>query len=241
MNEPMSASDRPGAYAQAVLGAQAMLPVMVGAIPFALALGALAAQKGLSPLEVALMSSLVFAGSAQFAAVELWSTPAAVGALGLTALLINLRHVLMGVALSPHLREFGGGVRPLALFVMADEVWAIAMRRARDLPLTPAFYFGLGATLWVNWVVFSTLGALSGPLIEDPVAYGLDFAFVAIFMALLRSFWTGRASGTAWAASALAAILFSRLAEGPWYVLAGAIAGMGTATLVSIIRPEGER
>src|SRR3954453_14994728 len=51
-------------------------PVLVGLVPFALVLGALAAAKGMSPLAVMLMSGIVFAGGSQFAAVELWRDPA---------------------------------------------------------------------------------------------------------------------------------------------------------------------
>ncbi len=52
-------------------GTVAVIPAVVAVIPFGLLLGALAAQKGLSPLEVGLMSGLVFAGSAQLVAIDL--------------------------------------------------------------------------------------------------------------------------------------------------------------------------
>ena len=52
-----------------------MLPFLVGIIPFGLILGAISAERGLSPLETTLMSALVFAGSAQFVAVGLWRHP----------------------------------------------------------------------------------------------------------------------------------------------------------------------
>ncbi|MGD9744094.1 MAG: AzlC family ABC transporter permease, partial [Dongiaceae bacterium] len=57
------------------LGAWHMLPLLVGVIPFGLILGALAAEKGFGPLEMALMSATVFAGASQFVAVELWNEP----------------------------------------------------------------------------------------------------------------------------------------------------------------------
>ena len=75
-------------------------------LPIGLLFGALAAGKGLSPLEVFLMSALVFAGGAQFAAVELWATPAPIAALVFSTLLINARHVLMGASLVPKLDGF---------------------------------------------------------------------------------------------------------------------------------------
>ncbi len=59
------------------------------------------------------MSTLVFAGSAQFIAIDLWSTPAPWLALGFSALLINLRHVLTGASITPKLGRFPTALRPL--------------------------------------------------------------------------------------------------------------------------------
>src|SRR3546814_9121214 len=66
-------------------------------------------QKGLSPLETALMGATVFAGASQFVAVEIWTTPPAVALLTATALMVNLRHVLMGAAMAPHVRGWSRG------------------------------------------------------------------------------------------------------------------------------------
>jgi len=232
----MNPSERKAGTAgtEVAAAARAVLPVLVGVVPFALVFGAVAAKKGLSPLEVGLMSGMVFAGSAQFAAAQLWTAPAAVGALGLTALLINMRHVLMGMAIAPHLAAFPRPARPLALFVMADENWALAMRRGLAGRLTLAYYGTMGVIMWAVWVLTTTVGAVLGAFIEDPAAYGFDFAFVAVFMSLLRGFWKGRSSLVVWAAAALTAIIVSRLVEGPWYVVAGALAGMAAAWLVRI-------
>src|SRR5689334_3774542 len=160
-------------------------PVLVGLVPFALVLGALVAAKGLSPLAVMLMSSLVFAGGSQFAAVELWRDPAPVGVLALMALLVNSRHLLMGAALAPRAAGWGGRAWP-ALFFMADEVWALALRRAGSGPVGLAYWMGLGVGLWANWVALTGLGAWAGAAVRDPTRLGFDFAFVAVFLALLR-------------------------------------------------------
>src|SRR3546814_9209297 len=64
-----SPPDRRGEFAA---GAFTILPLLVAVAPFGLLLGTLAAQKGLSPLETALMGATVFAGASQFVAVEIW-------------------------------------------------------------------------------------------------------------------------------------------------------------------------
>src|ERR1041384_2141214 len=71
-----------------------VMPAMVAGVPFAALCGALAVAKGLSPAEVFAMSLLVFAGGAQFAAIEIWTYPVPVFALVVSTLLINPRHIL---------------------------------------------------------------------------------------------------------------------------------------------------
>src|SRR5512141_1230959 len=86
---------------EALDGLRDIAPALVACIPIGLLYGALAAAKGLSVAETALMSAFVFAGGAQFAAVEIWRTPAPILVLAFSTLLINLRHVLMGASLAP--------------------------------------------------------------------------------------------------------------------------------------------
>ena len=73
-------------------------PAAVAAIPVSLLFGAVAVSKGMSPAEVGLMSFLVFAGGAQFAAIETWIHPAPILTLAFATFLINARHVLMGAS-----------------------------------------------------------------------------------------------------------------------------------------------
>ncbi|TGH91655.1 AzlC family ABC transporter permease, partial [Escherichia coli] len=86
-------------------GMTAALPVMIGFVPFALVLGAQAARKGLSPVEVPVMTGLNFGGGSEFAAVELWTSPPHALLIAAMTFLVNSRHLLMGAALVPHLRD----------------------------------------------------------------------------------------------------------------------------------------
>ena len=210
-------------------GLAAILPVLVAAAPFAVLMGALARQKGLSPLEVGLMSGTVFAGGAQFVAVGLWTSPTPWLFLTLTALLVNLRHVLMGASIAPHLQGIrgSGGL----LFFLADEIWALALRQALKGRLTAAFYLGLALPLYLNWVLFSLVGAVLGNRLGDPARFGFDFAFAAIFIGLLAGMWRGPADLPPWLASAVAATTAYLLFPPPWYILAGALAGMAAGAL----------
>ncbi|MGU3361274.1 AzlC family ABC transporter permease [Methylobacterium sp. M6A4_1b] len=232
MIEITSASDRrePGtARSEAIAGFHDILPAAIAALPIGLVFGALATAKGLSVGEVWLMSFLVCAGGAQFAAIELWSYPVPTAALIASTLLINSRHVLMSASLGPKTSAFRPWQRFLTMFVMSDENWAFAERRATTRRLTPAYFGTMGATLWINWQVSSTLGAVGGSFLGDPRAIGADFAFTALFIGVVAGMWRGPATAAPVLASAAVGAVTYHLIGTPWHVLTGAFAGIATA------------
>src|SRR5215203_1050550 len=84
-------------------GVRATFPLVIGAIPFAILFGALAQASGMTAVGAAVMSALVYAGSAQFIAIGLLASGAGIGVILLTTLVVNLRHMLYAVSLAPHL------------------------------------------------------------------------------------------------------------------------------------------
>lgn len=209
-----------------------ILPAAIACVPFALILGAMAAQKGLTPLETGLMSAIVFAGGSQFVAVDLWTNPAPWLALGFAALLVNLRFVLMTASLAGKLTHFADWEKAIIVFFMADENWAVAEKRATETLLTWPFLLGMIPFFYVNWLVWTVLGAAIGEAFENPAAYGFDFAFTALFLGLAMAFWKGSRTGIIMAASALTSALVSVVVEGAWYVIAGALAGIAVAVFL---------
>ncbi len=204
-------------------------PAMLAAAPIGLLFGTIAQSKGLSALEVGLFSALVFAGGAQLAAIELWTQPVPIAALVISTALINARYLLMSASFAPKAAHWGLSTRLWGFHVFADENWALAERRSRTRPVSAAYFVGAGAVFYANWVVCSTLGALIGPALGDPRRFGADFAFTAIFIALVVGFVHGRASALVVAVSAAGATLAHLTLGSPWHVLAGALAGIATA------------
>nr|WP_245443075.1 AzlC family ABC transporter permease [Methylobacterium terrae] len=201
---------------------------MVGFIPFALVLGAQAVRKGISPIEVPLMTGLNFGGGSEFAAVELWTSPPHLLLIVAMTFLVNSRHLLMGAALAPHLRDLPRSRTLPALFFMCDESWAMgladAKRRASGFSLL--YYLGVSAGLYLTWVVFTALGALLGPTIGDVTVYGFDMAFPAVFLVLLRGMWKGARAAAPWLISLVVAAAVHLLLPGAWHVAAGALSGV---------------
>lgn len=226
--------------AEALRGLKASLPVMIGFVPLALVLGAQAARKGLSVVEVPLMTGLNFAGGSEFAAIELWTSPPHVALIVAITFLVNSRHLLMGAALAPFIQHLPKRQALPALFFMCDESWAMGLadaRRREALGLHQAFslpyYVGVSAGLYLTWVVFTALGAAVGPMIGNVEAYGFDMAFPAVFLVLLRGMWKGVRAARPWLVSLAVAALTYLLVPGAWYVAAGALSGVLSAYLLA--------
>ena len=208
-----------------------VLPIVVAATPIGLLWGTLAAGKGLSAFETWLMSASVFAGAAQFVAIEVWRDPVPWLLLTVTALIVNIRHVLMGASLSRHIGGIDRRWYPLMMFVMADENWAFSERRALKAPLSLSYYFGLALPMWLIWTSSSLIGAIVGRSFGDPAVYGFDFASSAMFIGILVGFWKGPRTGAILGASAIAAALAKLYVPGAWYIVIGGIAGVIVAAL----------
>jgi 4-azaleucine resistance transporter AzlC len=218
-------SEPPFTHRGIARGARRTLPIGAAVAVYGTVFGALAAQAGMSSLEATLMSGLVFAGAAQFIALELWATPLPIFALALTALIVNLRHLLMGATLAGWLRGLPPPQLAASAAVLSDESWALTTQAQRNGERDRAFLIGSGLVLFVCWVGSTAVGALAGGVIEDPEAFGLDFAFTAVFLVLLVGFWRGRADLLPWVSGGAVALAVEAAVEGPWYILAGGLAG----------------
>lgn len=213
-------------------GAIAILPIAAAALPFGLLWGALAAQKGLSPLEALLMSATVLAGASQFVAIDLWAHPIPIATVVVATFLVNTRHILMGTSILPKMTAFPPRWKPVALFFLVDEVWALAEKRAREGALTPGYYGGMAAVITTAWLTWTTLGTILGGGLGDPEVYGFDFAFTALFIGLLMSFRGGAGFVVTVVAAAIGSTAVHLVSPGPLAIAAGAIAGVAAAALL---------
>jgi 4-azaleucine resistance transporter AzlC len=225
----MSSSPR----SEFLAGALDMAPVVAAALPIGTLFGAIAVQKGLTPMEALAMSGLVFGGAAQFVALDIWPDPAPVALLTFTALIVNLRHVMMGASLGRHMGLFSPANRAASAFVLVDEVWAFAERRVLKGPLTPAYYWGMGSVLWLQWVAGCGIGALAGQSLGDPARFGFDFAFTALFLVIVTGFWRGQRTAAVLAAAAVVSALVKLYVPGAWNIALGGIAGITAAALLA--------
>jgi len=200
-----------------------LLSVAVIGIPF----GVLARQAGLDILQTSAMSVLLFAGAAQFAAIELLRAGANPVVVAVTALLINLRHLPMGASLRPHF-----GPRPLLqrlglAYLLTDEAFAMGIGWYRRGGSGVAYYVVFGAALWASWNLATLVGAVVGGAIPDPRVLALDFAISATFTAIVALGARGRRDlAIALVAAIIAGVLRGAGLAPIAVVAAGAIAAL---------------
>jgi 4-azaleucine resistance transporter AzlC len=168
-------------------GVRAELPIAVGVIPFGLIYGVVALASGLPPWPAVAMSSLVFAGSAQFLGARLigMATPGLL--VVLTTFIVNVRHLLYAFSLAPYLQERMRGWRWVLAYLLTDEAYAVTILhyRREETAAGPRhwFWLGSGLTLWLVWQLSTVAGVVLGA--EVPASWQLDFALPLTFIGIL--------------------------------------------------------
>lgn len=210
------------------------IPLLLAIAPYALVLGAQASKAGLATPELGLMTALNFAGGSEFAAIQLWQEPLPVLTIILLTFLINSRHIIMGAALTPYLKHLPRRKVLPALFLMADEGWAVAysktLKNAAIMPadksLSMPYFLGACFPFYPVWVGFSVLGCLVGPILGNVEEYGFAMAFPATFIVLLRGMWKGYRAARPWLVSLAVVAAVYLVIPGHAYVLAGTFSGL---------------
>lgn len=170
-------------------GLQATTPLLPGVAAFGLVYGVLARQTGLGLAATFAMSALVFAGASQFTAIGMWGQ-AGGGLIVLSTLIINLRHLLMGASMAPHLRKEPGLWKALLAFGLADESYALAVSRYLRGDGSREYFLGVNLGIYVAWFASGLLGGILGGLVVDPGRWGIGLVFPLAFLGLLMPLLT---------------------------------------------------
>ena len=184
---------------------------MLGYTPIAIAFGVAANEIGLSVQTTLLVSGVVFAGASQFVMISLWATSTPALIIVLTTLLLNLRHVLYGPLIAPHLQHSPRWQRLLAAFGLTDEVFAAATGRVDGVPESDrmAWLLGLETGAYSAWLSGTWLGATGGAALTTllpAITPALAFALPTLFLVLLLPLLQGRVLIAALVAAGVAGI-----------------------------------
>jgi 4-azaleucine resistance transporter AzlC len=191
------------------LGVREELPILLGVVPFGMIYGILALSAGLSPLDAQAMSSVVFAGSAQFMTAKLVSAATPGLVILLTGFVVNLRHALYSASIAPYTRHLPLRWKAALAYLLTDEAYAVSIvhyQREGEITHKHWHLLGAGLALWTSWQVSTGVGIFLGAQI--PAEWGLDFALPLTFIALVVPGLKDRAGVLTAAVASLAALLF---------------------------------
>lgn len=167
-------------------GMKDAIPTLLGYISIGMAFGVVGSASQLSMLEIFLLSLLVYAGSAQFIFCALYIAGAPASVIFTTIFVVNLRHFLMSLTVAPHfthystLRNIGFGT------LLTDETFGVTVTElSKGYRLGGRWLDGLNITAYSSWVISSVVGSVIGNWLPEAQNWGIDFALVAMFIALL--------------------------------------------------------
>lgn len=193
--------------------------------------GVLARQAGFSVAQASVTAMIVFAGSAQFAALSVVTAGGGIPAALTAGSLMNARFLAMGIALAPSLP--GGPWRRAAQGqTVVDSSWALAHRG--DGTFDRWLLFGTTVPQYAAWTLGSVVGAVSGDLLGDTERLGLDAIYPVFFLSLLIAELRDRTSRLVALTGALVALALVPLAPPGIPILAAS-----AVALVGVVRRAG--
>ena len=179
-----------------------------------------------------MMSLLVYAGSAQLAALPLIVAGAPIWVIVATGLITNLRFVIYSAALRPYFADRSLARRAALGYFMTDFTFTRFMRSAQEGTLPErerdAWFAGVCSSNWITWQLSATAGIIGASYV--PTDWGLEFTGTLALIALVGPSLNARPALVGAAVAGIVALLTHPL---PFKLglFCGAIAGIAAATL----------
>ena len=219
-------------------GAASVAPMLVGVVPFGLVAGATPVEHDLGWAAAVGLSTIVFAGASQLAAIDVLGDGGSALVAALAAWTINLRMLLYSASLAPHLAAESVPTRLGVAYLLTDQAYAVSIQRwtvdheprERRVP----YYLGAGLCLWLSWQAAIIAGVLIGPVVPDDVP--LEFAVPLVFLVLLVPALSSTPAVVAAVAGGLGAVIAAEAGAGTLSIMVGAIVGIAAGTVADLVR-----
>ena len=154
-----------------------------------LGFGIILKPKGYGAIWAFAMSTVIYAGSMQYLAIDLICGGAGLLTTALTTLMVNARHLFYGISMVEKYKN-AGKAKPYLIYALSDETYSLVcvdmdmdMEEERN-----KFCLFVTALDQFYWVLGSVLGSLLGAVIRFNTE-GLDFALTALFVTVFVEQW----------------------------------------------------
>ncbi len=185
VHNPQDQSNAITSLSEFIDGTKAILPILVGVIPFGLISGVAVVQTKIVPIDGLIMSILIFSGAALIVALQLISTGAPFVVVLLSALAVNLRFMIYSFSLAPLFERLSTKWKSLLAYLLSDQAYAASILHLNE-SLTPGLrhwhFFGSGITMWLAWQVSVGIGMFVGASL--PTSWSLEFTIPLTFLSL---------------------------------------------------------
>lgn len=168
-------------------GIKDTIPTLSGYIGVGLAFGIVAKSAGLNLLIIVLMSVITYSGAAQFVIVSMLVSGSTFLSILVAVFLLSARMLLMGMTVAPYLKKESMKRNIILGSLLTDETFALTMNKLNYTKRIVNFEWLNTANIlaYLTWIIASGIGGSLGSLIPNPNKFGLDFAFIAMFIGLL--------------------------------------------------------
>lgn len=168
-------------------GIKDTIPTLSGYIGVGLAFGIVAKSAGLNLLIIVLMSAITYSGAAQFVIVSMLVSGGTFLSILVAVFLLSARMLLMGMTVAPYLKKESMKRNIILGSLLTDETFALTMNKLNYTNRIVNFEWLNTANIlaYLTWIIASGIGGSLGSLIPNPNKFGLDFAFIAMFIGLL--------------------------------------------------------
>lgn len=158
-------------------------PIALGYLPVSFTFGLISVNGGISPFTTVLMSLTNLTSAGQFAGAALIISGASYFEIIITTFVINIRYMLMSLALSQKVINMHIFKRCVIAFGITDETFTVASLEKKEI--TFAFMLGLITGPYIGWGLGTTIGAITTSVLSKDLQNSMGIALYAMFIALI--------------------------------------------------------
>ena len=159
------------------------ISVMTGYIVLGIGFGILLSTKGFGVLWALSMGIVIYSGTMQFIAAEMFTAGTALGTAGMTALMVSARHLFYGLSMIERYREIHGLKKAYMIYALTDETYSLVCE-SEDAD----YCFWVTLLDHSYWVLGGVMGSVLGQVLKFD-SRGIDFALTALFVSICTEQW----------------------------------------------------
>ncbi len=163
------------------------LKILPGYMVLGIGFGVLLKTEGFGLLHAFLMSAFIYAGSMQYAAVDLLGSAASLISCFLMTVMVNIRHLFYGVGMLERYRKIRKH-RIYDIFTLTDETFSLVCSKDMTDLDPDRYYFLLSLLDHLYWITGCLIGSLFGDILPFN-SEGIGFSMTALFLTIVIGQW----------------------------------------------------